>query len=111
MSDPSTPEPAAISNRYELSERLRAETKLLEGVRQDHFVDQRSLCGTCKYAAIVRQASRNTRVMFCGHFGKVMPEDISECSVYQAINSLSLNQMVEIATIIDDRPDRYRGYL
>lgn len=98
-------------DRYELGERLEVETKRLQGVMRGHFVDQRSLCTTCKYASIKRQASRNVRVIRCSVIGQIMPEDIAECTDYAAFGSLSLSQMANIATLIDDRPDRYKGYL
>lgn len=98
-------------DRYQLGERLEAENKRLTGVIRDHFVDQRSLCSSCKHATILRQHSRNARVIHCQNFDKRVPEDIAECTAYLAFGSLSLSQMADIATLIDDRPDRYRGYL
>lgn len=98
-------------DRYKLGERLEAENKRVEGVIRESFVDQRSLCTSCKHASIKRQSSKNTRVIYCSEIGKVMPEDISECTDYAAFGSLSLSQMADIATLIDDRPDRYKGYL
>lgn len=97
--------------RYRLGQRLEAETKRITGVAREHFVDQRSLCGSCKHATIRRQGSRNTRVIWCTSFSQQVAEDIMECTEYAAFGSLSLSQMADIATIIDDRPDRYQGYL
>lgn len=113
MAQPEVPEPKppSLVDRYQLGERLEAESKKLQGVAREHFVDQRSLCSSCKHSTITRQHSRNARRIYCNDFGKVMPEDISECTAYQAFGSLSLSQMADIATLIDDRPDRYRGYL
>lgn len=109
---PTTPptEPAPLS-RYELGEHLEAQAKKLQGVSRRHFVDQHSLCSSCKFSTITRQASQNTRRIHCGIFETRMPEDLAECTAYAAFGSLSLTQMVDIATLIDDRPDRYRGYL
>ena len=98
-------------DRNRLGERLEAENKRMEGVIREHFVDQRSLCTSCKWASISRQASKNARVIHCNQYGRNMPEDITECTDYSAFGSLSLSQMADIATLIDDRPDRYKGYL
>jgi len=103
--------PPTADDRYRLGERLEAETKRLTGIAREHFVDQKSLCTSCKHATITRQHSRNARRIYCNDFDKVMPEDIAECTAYAAFGSLSLSQMADIATLLDDRPDRYRGYL
>ncbi len=113
MSTPERPEssgPPSV-NRYELGERLEAETKRITGVMRGHFSDQESLCSSCKYVQITRQHSQNTRRIYCGQLSRYMPEDIAECTDYAAFGSLSLSQMADIATLIDDRPDRYKGYL
>lgn len=107
---PSTDKPEGV-DRYRLADRLETETKRLQGVMRGHFTDQRSLCGSCKYASIKRQASRNARTIYCNDIGTFMPDDIAECTDYAAFGSLSLSQMADIATLIDDRPDRYKGYL
>jgi len=103
--------PPSPDERYRLGERLEAENKRLTGVAREHFVDQRSLCSSCKWASIRRQASKNARIIFCSNFAQLMPEDIKECTAYAAFGSLSLGQMADIATLIDDRPDKYQGYL
>ena len=105
------PVPPSGPSRYELGERLAGEAQKLEGVRRDSWVDQPSLCNSCKHAMILRQASKNSRLVRCEVWSQIMPEDISECTSHAKVGSLSLHQMAEIATIIDDRPDRYRGYL
>lgn len=106
-----TPPPSTVNSRYELTKLLETENKHLEGVRKDHFVDSPSLCATCKYGIVRRRSSQNTRYIHCTVFGRAVPEDISECGAHLGINALSLAQMVEIAHIIDDRSDRYKGYL
>lgn len=115
MGEPDVPERIKRANdsinRYEMGERLEAENKRITGVRRAHFVDQKSLCSSCKYASMRRQESRNARIVHCSVFGKQMPEDVIECTDYAAFGTLSLTQMAEIATIIDDRSDQYRGYL
>jgi len=104
-------QPPSADDRYRLGERLEAENKRLTGVAREHFVDQKSLCSSCKWASIRRQYSRNARIIFCSNFTQLMPEDIKECTAYQAFGSLSLGQMADIATLIDDRKDRNQGYL
>lgn len=109
-----TPEYAepSFSERHQLGNMLSEEAKRLQGIRQQHFVDQPSLCNSCKFSTILRQASQNTRKILCGVLGgTIVPEDVAECSAYETINSLSLRQMADIAVLIDDRPDRYKGYL
>jgi hypothetical protein len=110
MDQPATPS-AQVPDLYKLTERLQEAAKQLEGIRADHFVDQRSLCTACKYAVIMRQASQNARKIHCSIFSKWMPEDITQCSAYQSINTLSLSQMADIAVLINDRADRHQGYL
>lgn len=112
MNDPvEANKPEVGASRERLADQLEAQTKRLRGIMRGHFVDQRSLCGSCKWASITRQASRNTRVIYCNQYSRNMPEDIAECTDYAAFGSLSLSQMADIATLIDDRPDRYKGYL
>ena len=104
-------QPPTADDRYRLGERLEVESKRLTGVAREHFIDQKSLCSSCKWASIRRQHSRNARLIFCVNFSQIMPEDIKECTAYTAFGSLSLGQMAEIATLIDDRKDRNQGYL
>jgi hypothetical protein len=76
----------------------------LTGQRRESFVDGLSLCNTCKWAQSRRRASHNNKRMECQMFSGPCPEDISECTEYTTINSLSLNQMAEIAILIDVQP-------
>ena len=98
-------------NRYDLSERLEVEAKKLQGKKSAHFIDDKSLCSTCKGAQIIRQASKNTRTIYCSDLGRFVPLDISECNSYQSATTLSLNQMTAIAYMIDNRAERKGGYL
>lgn len=98
-------------DRYELADRLEVAAKKLDGQRLSHFVDTRSLCLSCREAIITRLASRNNRQIRCGALGRVVPDNIVECTAYRNITQLSLSQMVEIAYLIDNRKDRQGGYL
>ena len=69
--------------------------------RRDNFVDSTSLCTSCKWSSTRRRAGQNTRRMECNIFSGPCPEDISECSEYATVTSLTLGQMAEIAIIID----------
>ena len=78
-----------------------AKQQHLSGQRRETFTDSISLCSSCKWSSSRRQASRNTRRIECGIFSGPCPEDISECSEYATLTSLTLGQMAEIAIIID----------
>mgnify|MGYP001565451959 CR=1 FL=1 len=87
-----------------------AQLQHLTGVRHDTFTDTTSLCSTCKWSQSRRRASHNARRMECSIFSGPCPEDISECSEYATINSLTLNQMADIAIIIDITPPKRVGF-
>ena len=87
-----------------------AELQHLTGQRRDVFTDSVSLCSSCKWSSSRRREHQNTRQMNCSIFNGPCPEDIKECSEYGGINSLTLNQMAEIATIIDIGPRRRVGF-
>lgn len=91
--------------RWTLGQNLERDTKKLQARMQGHFVDDHSICSSCKNATITRQASKNSRSITCAMLGKV-PLDITECSDYAAIGSLSLTQMSEIAILIDSKEKR-----
>ena len=98
------------SDREKLGRQLERSASKLEGQKRDHFVDSRSLCNTCRWATIKRRASQNNRLIRCSEIGEYVHEDITECSAYQNITTLSLSQMAEIATLIDPR-NHEAGYL
>lgn len=103
-------EPRRGSADKELVKSLEKAASKLEGVRREQFVDERSLCGSCQYAQIMRRASKNHRVIHCGVYGKDVPEDIVECSDYKTFMGLSLQQMAQMATLIDPRDYLKEGY-
>lgn len=86
--------------RYELADRLEAQVRKLQSRMRGHFTDTLSICTSCKYAHIMRQASKNARVIQCSMAGRQVPEDITECNSYQSVTELSLTQMAEIAVLI-----------
>lgn len=96
---------------YDAIDRLETISKRLEGIQRTNWVDSKGICSSCSRAFITRQASRNTRVVYCKEMGHQVPEDISECNMYRNLTTLSLGQMADIATLIDPRPDKYKGYL
>lgn len=90
---------------------LEDQGKKYTGKRLDTWQDGKGICASCKNATIVRRSSRNERIIYCQEFSKLVPDDICECNTYQNFTQLTLGQMAEIATLIDPRPDKYKGYL
>jgi hypothetical protein len=82
----------------------------LTGQRRETFTDSVSLCNTCKWASSRRRKSANIKRIECSIFSGPCPEDISECSEYSTITSLTLGQMADIATIIDISPPKRVGF-
>ncbi len=109
MSDES---PARLS-RYDLADRLEIQAKKLEGVKKKkiHFVDDESICVSCKWAHITRSGSQNNRNIYCSQIGHAVAGDITECSDYRNMTQLSLAQMSELAVLIDPRGKPEGGYL
>ena len=99
-----------VHSSYELTEQLERAAKGIDGVRREQFVDERSLCGSCRWARITRRRSQNNRVVYCGQITEIVPEDIVECSDYRSHTSLSLEQMAGLATLIDPRDHLRNGY-
>ena len=99
------------SDRDRLTTRLEKQASRLEGQRRESFVDNKSLCTSCKCATITRIASKNNHRIKCGDMNEDVPDNITECSAYQSILTLSLSQMVEMATLIDNRSERPSGYM
>jgi len=95
---------------YDQVDLLEQQGKKLTGKKLANWGDGKGLCGSCKWASIIRQESRNTRVIQCGSIGKRVPEDIVECSDYQNFTQLTLSQMSSIATLIGGFPERKVGF-
>lgn len=87
-----------------------AKQQHLSGQRRETFTDDISLCASCKWSQSRRRRNSNTRRMECTVFSGPCPEDIQECTEYNTITSLSLNQMAEIAIIIDNGPAKRVGF-
>jgi hypothetical protein len=97
---------------YDATDRLRTASQPLEGVRSTNWVDAKGICVTCSHAIIQRRSSRNERVILCKELGhQRVAEDLAECSMHHTVTTLDLGQMAQIATLIDPRPDRYKGYI
>jgi hypothetical protein len=94
---PDDPERKTLASQIEKTAQLQH----LSGQRRETFTDGVSLCNSCKYAQTRRRASRNERRIECQMFSGPCPDDISECSEYSTITSLTLSQMAEIAILID----------
>ncbi len=104
------PESPVVSEKWELQQRLERIAEPLTGKRKIQFVDDHSICISCRHSIITRRGSQNHRSIRCQMLGPV-PHDLTECSSYLGINELSLGQMVEMAMIIDPRDFMKSGYL
>ena len=109
MSEPVPPEKKGLS--YSQIEILEDQGKKYTGKRLDTWQDGKGICASCKRSVVMRRSSKNERVIFCNELQAHVADDISECNSYQNFTQLSLAQMAEIATLIDPRPYRYKGYL
>lgn len=92
------------TDREKLGNRLdQASRKLC--LKTDHFVGSKSLCTSCRWAFIARQASKNHRLIHCtgGYPGGFIPDDIIECNSYSNITELRLAQMADLAILIGDK--------
>lgn len=100
------------SSRAHIAEQIEktAKQQHLSGKKREVFTDTISLCGSCRWAQSRRRASSNTRRMDCSVFSGPCPEDITECSEYSTITSLTLSQMADIAIIIDTGPIKRVGF-
>lgn len=99
-----------VEGRWELAERLERQAAQLTGVRKDGWVDDRSVCSSCRHAHITRRGSANHRVIVCRQLGRPVPHDLSECNSYQNVTELTLQQMSDIAVLIDPRDLLKEGY-
>lgn len=88
-----------------------AKQQHLTGKRRESFVDAISLCGSCKYASIRRRSNKNERQMKCAVFEGPCPEDITECTEYATLTSLSLGQMAEMAHLIGGQEAKRVGFV
>jgi hypothetical protein len=91
-------------------EMLEKQSYKLVGRKLENWTDGKGICGTCSWATIIRQASRNTRVIRCGQLNQTMPEDVAECNSYSSMTELSLSQMASMATLIGGLPERKVGF-
>lgn len=105
--------PSSYGQRYDMAERLERQAGQLHGVKKKRsleFIDDKSICHTCSRASIYRRGSKNASVIQCGEFGAV-PNDIEECNRHSAVTELSLDQMAQIAVLLDQRDLLRGGYL
>lgn len=95
---------------YHEIESLDEQGKKFSGVRQQSWVDDKSICTSCKYSHIVRRAGKNTQAVYCTDVGQWVPGDISECSSHKGFTELTISQMSSIATLIGGLPERKVGF-
>jgi len=103
-------EPTTTISEDKLVRKLEKEASRITGEKRSNFVDSKSLCTSCQNGIITRVADQNHREIYCQILGRLMPDNVSECSVYFSVNSLSLSQMVSIAHLIEVRGTN-QGYM
>ena len=94
---PDDKQKAALAKQIEKT----AKQQHLTGQRREAFTDSISLCSSCKWSSSRKRKHQNIRRMDCSVFVGPCPEDIEECSEYTEITRLSLNQMAEIAILLN----------
>jgi hypothetical protein len=111
-------EPQPTQSRYSLASALERQAGNLAGkVRKKalQFIDDKNICSTCRYAHIMRRGSQNSVIIFCdnvsGYDNGRVPSDLTECNKYRNITELSLEQMADIATLLDQRDLMKDSYL
>ena len=109
MYDDDTPEDKGRAKIAAQIEKV-AKQQHLTGQHREVFTDSVSLCSSCKWAQSRRRQSSNTKRLEYSVFSGPCPEDISECSEYTHITSLTLGQMADIAIIIDISPPKHVGF-
>ena len=69
------------------------------------FPEIRGLCRTCSSAHIFRRQYSEVPTLFCQAFdiSKRMPLDIMECSRYSRRGELRMDELAEMAILIDGR--------
>lgn len=87
---------------------LVARAQGLENVDDEHAgkPDIKGICRTCIRAVIITRGDvehRETTIRCNALDGKVMPHDIVECTSYWRRGQMALDDMQEIALIIDKR--------
>jgi len=99
-----------FEHKYDLIERLERDTEKIGGIRGT-FTDAKTKCSSCTHSMIIRRCSTNRRIIICQMLEREMPEDILDCSKFDEIGKLTIAQLVNLATPVNDRQDREEGYL
>ncbi len=110
MSDEAPARRPLPSERYLLADYLEAASEKLQARKSLHFVDDKTVCNTCKNAQIMREGNKNGRVIHCRNLGEYVPTNLLECNTYSSVNELSLMQMSEIAYLIENKDKRVGFY-
>lgn len=61
------------------------------------------LCARCKHGHVYRRRGSLELVIYCQQMAKSVPPDIEECNKFEGSKSLDINEMTEVALIIDAR--------
>jgi hypothetical protein len=62
-----------------------------------------SACASCKRGMAFRRKGKLDIVSWCHALERVVPSDIAECTYHEPKNTVSLQQMVEMALDVDGR--------
>lgn len=62
-----------------------------------------SVCSSCKRSMAFRRRAKLDVVTWCHSLERVVPSDIAECTNYEAKNTISIHQMVDMALDVDGR--------
>ena len=89
---------------YEEREYIDEKAKIL--TRRFRGERPHSLCGTCRYAHIMRLASKNDYIINCQELGCRVPMNITECNKYQNESKLSIMELAKIAKVINDKGEQ-----
>lgn len=76
---------------------------------RDRALAGQNLCTGCKYSHVYRRRGAPHVAVYCQSLGRHVPPDIVECSEFEAVATLSLSQMREIALRVDPRPGVNEG--
>ena len=71
-------------------------------IRSDTRIStQRSLCDSCTSSTIICGKSQNDRIVRCNQIESTIKFNVEECSGYTMFEVMSLDEMKEMATVIE----------
>lgn len=104
---------AALTRRESLLKRVRGRTLDLDDAvcvkaraLEERGLTANTLCARCKYGMIMRRRNRLELMVFCRRFWDTptrVPEDLAECSCFEAHTKMTIAEMGELALPVDPR--------